>query len=106
MTIAIAWVRKILDYEQLVMVSDSRLSGDGRTFDGCPKIMSLPRTDCAIAFAGYSGHAFPMMLQLSLALDSYPKMKRRALELSRVRTHALRVFNSMVGQIKSSVKVS
>ena len=106
MTIAIAWVRKILDYEQLVMVSDSRLSGDGRTFDGCPKILSLPRTDCAIAFAGDSGYAFSMMLQLSLAIDSFPKMKRRAHELSRVSKHALRVFNTMAGQIRQSVNVS
>jgi len=105
-TIAIAWVRKILDYEQLVMVSDSRLSGDGRTFDGCPKILSLPRTDCAIAFAGDSGYAFSMMLQLSLAIDSFPKMKRRAHELSRVSKHALRVFDTMAGQIRQSVNVS
>jgi hypothetical protein len=68
MTVVIAWVRKIRNCEELVFVSDSRLSGDGRNFDACPKILQL-RNDCAIAFAGYSGHGFPMMLQLALAID-------------------------------------
>src|SRR6266702_1647282 len=70
MTLVLAWARRIRDTEQLVFVSDSRLSGDGMNFDGCPKILGLPRNDCAIAFAGYTGHAFPMMLQLVLAIDS------------------------------------
>jgi hypothetical protein len=73
MTIAIAWVRTITDCEELVFVTDSRLSGDGRNFDGCPKAMILPRGDCAIAFAGYTGHAYPLMQQLALAIESQPR---------------------------------
>ena len=92
--------------EQLVFVSDSRLSGDGRNFDGCPKILRLPRNDCAIAFAGYTGHAFPLMLQLSLAIDSYGPARHRAMEISKLQKHLLKVFDSMAALIVSSPKLS
>lgn len=105
MTIAIAWVRKIRDCDELIFVSDSRLSGDGSTFDGCPKILTLPRSDCAISFAGYTGHAFPMMLQLALAIDSHAPSKRGSLDLATLRTHALKVFDGMAEQLKPSEHV-
>ena len=106
MTVAVAWVRKLRDCEELIFVSDSRLSGDGRTFDSSPKILTLPRTDCAIAFAGYTGHAFPMMLQLSLAIDSYAPARRGSLDISTVKQHALKVFDSMSDSIQSSTLLS
>jgi hypothetical protein len=106
MTVAIAWVRTLGACEELVFASDSRLSGDGRNFDGCAKILTLPRNDCVIAFAGYSGHAFPMMLQLDLAIDSYLPAKRGALDISSLRKHALKVFDSMADMIHSSPKTS
>jgi hypothetical protein len=56
MTISIAWVRHLSTYDELVFVSDSRL-GDTFTFDSCPKILTLPRNDCAISFAGDTGIA-------------------------------------------------
>ena len=67
MTVAVAWVRTIRDCEELVFVTDSRLSGDGCNFDACPKLLTLPRNDCLIAFAGYTGHAYPVIHQLALA---------------------------------------
>lgn len=106
MTIAIAWIRKIRDCEELVFVSDSRLSGDGTTFDGCPKILTLPRNDCAISFAGYTGHAFPMMLQLALAIDSHAPSKRGSLDLAALRSHALKIFDGMIEQLKPSKHVN
>lgn len=102
MTIAVSWLRTVGDCEELVFVSDSRLSGDGRTFDASPKILLLPRGDCAIAFAGYTGHAFPMMLQLDLAIDSYGPSRRRSLDISSLKTHALKVFDGMADLIQSS----
>ena len=106
MTIAIAWTRKIADCEELIFVSDSRLSGDGLTFDACPKVMTLPRTDCAIAFAGYTGHAYPMMQQLSLAIASHAPLARRTMDIYSVRKHAMKIFDSMAIEIRSSEKLS
>src|ERR1022692_1241511 len=91
MTILATWVRTLRTVEELVFVSDSRLSGDGTNFDSCPKILTLPRTDCAIGFAGYTGHAFPMMLQLDLAIGAYEPARRGALDIATLRKHALKV---------------
>ncbi len=102
MTIAMTWIRILPNYQELVFVSDSRVSDD-RVFDSCPKILTLPRSDCAIAFSGYTGDAFPMMLQLSLAIDSYDRAKRGELSLISLREHALRVFNGMTETIRSRV---
>jgi len=102
MTIAMAWTRKVQDYEQLIFVSDSRISG-GETFDSCPKILTLPRTDCAIAFAKAAAHAFPLMVQLSYAIESFPKAKRGAHEIKRVCTHALKVFDEMAKTLRTEI---
>lgn len=102
MTIAIAWVRTLRDCEELVFVSDSRLSGDGLNFDACPKILTLPRSDCAIAFAGYTGHAYPMMQQLALAIDAFAPARRGSLDVTVLKSHALKIFDGMKDLLKSS----
>lgn len=45
MTLGIAWERVKGGVRELVIASDSRLSGGGRTWDGNPKILTLPRSD-------------------------------------------------------------
>ena len=105
MTIAIAWVRRIRDCEELVFASDSRLSGDGRIFDAAPKILTLSRNDCAIAFAGLTQDAFPMMLQLSLAISSHGPARRRSIDMSELRTHALKIFNEMATLVPSDAHI-
>jgi hypothetical protein len=106
MTIAVAWTREISGCQELVFVTDSRLSGDGRNFDVCPKVITLPRTDCAIAFAGYTGHAYPMMQQLSLAIEAHAPLQRGSMDLLKLRSHTLKIFDSMAKQIKSSPGLS
>lgn len=106
MTIAAAWVRSVGTCEELVFISDSRLSGDGNTFDSCPKTLALPRNDCVISFAGYTGHAYPMMMQLISAIDSHAPSLKGALELSELRTHMLKIFNSMADDIQQSIYVN
>jgi hypothetical protein len=64
--------------------------------------MTLPRTDCAIAFAGYTGHAYPMMQQLALAIDAHAPLRRRSMDLAAMRSHALKIFDSMSELILSS----
>jgi hypothetical protein len=85
-------------------VSDSRLSGDGRTFDAAPKILTLPRSDCAIAFAGKTQDAFPMMLQLSLSINSHAPARRRSLDVTALRAHVINLFNGMAPLIQSDLQ--
>ncbi len=106
MTIAVAWVRDVKGCDELVMVTDSRLSGDGRTFDACTKAIALPRSDCAIAFAGYSGHAYPMMQQLSNAIAAHEPLLRGSLDITSLKSHALKIFDSMADLILSSERLS
>ncbi len=58
MTLSLAWIRSVGTVEELVFASDSRLRG-GQVWDCCPKIMTLPRTDCLISFAGDTSYAYP-----------------------------------------------
>jgi hypothetical protein len=52
MTVALAWLGQRRDgREYLYMASDCRVTG-ARVLDTCPKILTLPRSDCAICFAG------------------------------------------------------
>ncbi len=105
MTVAVAWVRRIRDCEELIFVSDSRYSGDGRNFDACPKALTLPRTDCAICFAGYTGHALPLLLQFIQAIDSHAPARRGSLDITSLRKHALKVFGVMSEMLTPSPKV-
>lgn len=94
MTLAIAWVRTVKGCQELIFASDSRLCG-GMRWDQGPKIMTLPRSDCAISFAGESFYPYPLMLQLCNAISSYSRSQDGAMDLHDLRGHALKVFNSM-----------
>ena len=99
MTITAAWVRRLHSCNELVFAADSRLSGGARTFDYCAKILTLPRSDCAIAFAGFTDNAYPMMHQLSLAIDSFGPLRDRVMDIREVKTHAIKIFDSMASSI-------
>ncbi len=94
MTLSIAWVRSIGAGQELVMTSDSRLRR-GRAWDVAPKILTLPRTDCAVCFAGDTDDAYPFMLSMASAIGDYPKSSSRGMDLYDVKGHTLRVFNHL-----------
>lgn len=92
MTLGMAWVRNLGTIRELVVASDSRLSS-GQFWDANAKIMLLPRTDCVLSFAGDTSDAYPLMLQAFNAIEIFPRMKKRAIDLSDLKGHPLRVFN-------------
>lgn len=92
MTLGMAWVRNLGSIRELVVASDSRLSG-GQFWDANPKIMLLPRTDCVLSFAGSTFDAYPLMLQAFNAIETFTKLKSRATDLADLKGHLLRVFN-------------
>jgi hypothetical protein len=95
MTIAVGWVRRVERTEELVVCTDSRLSGLGR-WDCCPKLLALPRNDCVIAFAGDTLYAYPMIIQSIAAVSQHPKLLSRALDLAQLKGHLIRVLNNML----------
>jgi hypothetical protein len=87
-----AWIRDLGDTRELVVASDSRLSG-GQFWDANPKIMMLPRSDCVISFAGSTSDAYPLMLQAYNAILNFEKLRTRATDLGHLRGYLVRVFN-------------
>jgi hypothetical protein len=104
MTISIAWVRTVNTCEELIFASDSRLSGDGATIDYCPKIINLPRADCAIGFAGTTGRAYALIHQLTNAISAFGSLESRAMDIRELRTHAIKIFSTIVNSIDTPIK--
>jgi hypothetical protein len=94
MTLLAVWVRTTGRDEELVLAADSRLTG-GLRWDGCPKIVALPRSDCLLAFAGDTYLSYPLMLQVQNAFAAFEAIRTRRMDLVGAMHHALRVVNQM-----------
>ena len=70
MTLCITWIRQDGDENELVMATDSRLSG-GDSWDSGVKLFELPRQDCLLSLAGATARAYLLILNtiLSIKLD-------------------------------------
>lgn len=79
MTITIAWERKLANYSEIILCSDSRLSGGGN-IDVCQKVFALPREDAAIGFCGSTIIAYPLMHQFNSYIKHSKKNFDRALD--------------------------
>lgn len=94
MTLSLAWIRKVNKTEELIFASDSRLR-NGKAWDGCSKIFTLGRGDCALSFAGDTQYVYPMLHQVVNAVEMFAKARSRAMDIGAVRGHIIRVFNDM-----------
>lgn len=98
MTIVCAWVRASKrGAEELIVCSDSRLSGGG-TLDCSPKVFQLPRTDAVIAFSGATYLAYPLLLQMTQAINSHGPMRDGVLDYARLKSFLLRLLNELFGR--------
>lgn len=95
MTIAVSWVRTVHSVKELVVCTDSRLSGYGR-WDCAPKLIPLPRSDCAVAFAGSTLYAYPILLQILAVIGQHPRIQSRAMDLMDLKGHIIRMVNDMI----------
>lgn len=94
MTVALGWVAQRNDgLRHLYLASDSRLTG-ART-DASPKILTLPRSDCALCFAGDTHATYPMMLQIANAIAAHQPARERSLDIVHVKSHLLRLFTDL-----------
>lgn len=102
MTLCVAWLRRLKQSNELVMATDSRLTG-GEVWDGCPKILALPRTDAAICFAGSTLRTYPLMLQIYTAISSFPDSRKRIMDFGAMGGHSVRVINGMLAAVNHEV---
>lgn len=100
MTLLAVFVRRVRGYEELVVASDSRLSG-GKAMDFAQKVFQLPRSDALFAFAGATEYAYPLMMQMLRAVEGYPFSADRRLPLPKLKGHTLRVFQQTYASIHS-----
>ena len=63
MTLGAIWVRRNSTLHELVVITDSRLSGGGERWDAVPKIIQLPRPGTFVAMSGDAGTAYAFLLQ-------------------------------------------
>ncbi|KZO74413.1 hypothetical protein TH56_19595 [Escherichia coli] len=102
MTIAAAWVRTLRNCKELIVVSDSRLNG-GMKMDCGQKIITLPRSDAFICFAGDTSWAYPLMHQVASAIDIYDRCSSRAQDIKELKTHILKIFERLREQIHDAI---
>lgn len=99
MTLTMAWIRRVGETEEMIIASDSRLRSLG-AWDTAPKIIPLPRGDAAIAFAGETDYAYPMMIQVINGINFYDGALSRRQPLAKLKGHLIRVINLMLDQHK------
>jgi hypothetical protein len=102
MTIAGAWVRTLKKSQELIVVADSRLNG-GMKMDCGQKVHSLPRSDAFICFAGNTMWAYPLIHQVISSISTYNRSASRAQDIVELKTHILKVFEGLRGQIHDSI---
>lgn len=95
MTLAVAWRRQILGVDELLVATDSRLTGS-MVWDVGPKLFGLSRGDAVIAFAGSTLYAYPLVQQIRVSLDAYGKTRTRAQDITSLPQHFLNLLDSMV----------
>lgn len=94
MTLSVAWLRASGDVRELIFAADSRLRSPF-VWDACPKILPLPRHDCALCFAGFTSVAYPFMLQIHAAVLQYSRASNRALDITDFKGNILNIINDM-----------
>jgi hypothetical protein len=60
-TLIAVWLRRNATLRELVIASDSRISG-GESWDSCPKVIPLPRPATAIAMSGHATTAYSFLI--------------------------------------------
>lgn len=98
MTLAVVWERTVPSHSELLIASDSTVTG-GMVWNCAPKILTLSRSDAALCFAGDTLLAYPLMLQMRMAIDSYPAERSGAVDFHDLKRHALDLFNGMLKAI-------
>lgn len=102
MTIAVAWTRTVANTHELLIASDSRLSGGGGYVDICQKVFPLARGDIAVAFCGTTSRAYPVVHQILNFVNNSPKAMSRGKDI----TDLKRVILDVVNEFRDSYRQS
>lgn len=102
MTLCAAWIREKNDVEELVFATDSSLTGGEKWNQGI-KLFELPRPDCLICFAGSTGRAYPLILNLIASIKLNNRLQNPHTDLEEVLDYLSNLFTSLVHKIINEV---
>jgi hypothetical protein len=103
MTLCAAWIRQINSVEELVFATDSSLTG-GEKWNQGVKLFELPRPDCLICFAGDTGRAYPLILNLLSSIKLSKKLQSSHTDIEEVLAYLSTMFTSLVSTIVNEIK--
>ena len=96
-------IRQINSVEELVFATDSSLTG-GEKWNQGVKLFELPRPDCLICFAGDTGRAYPLILNLLSSIKLSKKLQSSHTNIEEVLAHLSTMFTSLVGTIVNEIQ--
>ncbi|WP_414578398.1 hypothetical protein [Anabaena sp. CCY 9402-a] len=102
MTLCVAWIRQKNNVEELVFATDSSLTGGEKWNQGI-KLFELPRTDCLICFAGETGRAYPLILNLISSIKLNRRLQSSRTDVEEVLNYLSSVFTSLVSTIINEI---
>jgi hypothetical protein len=97
-----AWIRKYGQEEELVMATDSRLTG-GESWDSGVKLFELSRLDCLLCFAGATSRAYPLILNCISSVKFDGNLASPYTDIRDVLEYLIDLFSTLVGEIKESI---
>lgn len=98
MTLCIAWIREVNDSEELIIATDSTLTG-GEKWNHGIKLFELPRKDCLLCFAGETYRAYPLILNLISTIKHDVKLQNPVLDIQDVLYGIVDTFSELVKSI-------
>jgi len=103
MTLCTAWVRQLNNTDELVFATDSTLTG-GEKWDHGIKLFELPRKDCLLCFAGQTGRAYPLILNLVSSLQFNKQLENPETSISEILNHVSELFTSLIKTVVSEIR--
>jgi hypothetical protein len=92
MTLVVSWTRKTKAGRELLVMSDSRLSG-GKCWDYGPKIFGIGRSDAVMAFAGDTAWTYPLIAQVISYVESFVNLRERAIDFIDAQEKIIKMLN-------------
>ncbi len=101
MTLCVAWIRQEskTNTKELVFATDSMLTGGGETWKHGVKLFELPRKDCLLCFAGETGKAYPLILNLQTAIQFNQKIMKQHTDLRQVLEYLCGTFTEVINSL-------
>ena len=103
MTLCIAWIRQKGESEELVVATDSCLTG-GEKWNTGIKLFELPRKDCLLCFAGSTFRAYPLILNLVASIKFDRRLSSRQTDIKKVLDYLAELFSDLCADIKEGVE--